>query len=90
MEMKKDGISRAIWRYLDLNRKKDGDVRGINILNSGVCIAPYIDYLLTRKDKYTGSIDKLWNIVNKMKEDTLIAEVEGKQMFRTRNSPGKI
>ena len=84
------GIVRAVWKYLDLNRKKDGDIRGVNVLNTGVCIVPYVDYLLTRPDKFSGSIDVLWDIIKEMKQDKLIGEIEGKQEYRTINVPAKI
>ena len=80
------GITGAIWRYIDLNRIR---VKGYKD-NTGVFIVSYVDYLLTHIDKYSGYVDKLWNIINKMKKDTLATPVKGKQMDITLNSPKKI
>ena len=43
------GITGEIWRYTDLNRIR---VKGEKD-NTGVCIIPYVDYLLARKYKYS-------------------------------------
>ena len=82
---KTDGIIFAIYKYVDLNRDKSADIKGVNVGNTGVQLTPYIDYLMTLKaqleiDRFFVDqlIDRMTNIMQ------VIAEIDRSGNFKTR------
>ena len=86
---KRYGIIFAIYKYIDLNRDKSGDIKGVNVLNTGVHLQPYIEYLLTMKVQLEIDrvfIDELLERMEKLMQ--LIAETEnGKYKTRYKYRP---
>ena len=77
------GITSAIWKYLDLNRDKTTDCKGKNIGNTGVCIVPYFNYLASRKDKFTGTVDDLDSLLEIMLQNKLVRKLDRQNIYCT-------
>ena len=73
----------AIWKYLELNWEKLGERNS----KMGFNILPYINYLLSNQEKYTGTFNQLWDLVKVLQTQHLVEKVEGERgfMYATKN-----